>query len=132
VKLAPVEMPTIEVTPIAENATIALNNIFFDFDKAALKNESFPELNRIVEMMKERSSMQVEIAGHTDKFGPDAYNMKLSERRAKSVTNYLIEKGIASERINTTFFGETKPIDMTNTKDGHAKNRRVEFKIAKM
>jgi outer membrane protein OmpA-like peptidoglycan-associated protein len=58
--------------------------------------------------------------------------MKLSERRAKSVTNYLTKKGIALERIKTTYFGETKPIDTSNTKKGNSKNRRVEFKILKM
>lgn len=131
-QLAPTGIAPIEVTPIEENATISLNNIFFDFDNASLKSESFPELNRIVTLMNERRTMQVEIAGHTDKLGPDDYNMKLSERRAKSVTNYLVEKGIAQERINTTFFGETKPIDTTNTKVGNSKNRRVEFKIVKL
>jgi OmpA-OmpF porin, OOP family len=132
VKLAPIEIAPIEVTPIAENATIPLNNIFFDFDKSSLKSESFPELNRIVSLMNEKPTMQVEIAGHTDHIGTGEYNMKLSERRAKSVTNYLIQKGIAEKRINTMFFGETKLVDTTNTKEGNCKNRRVEFKIAKM
>jgi outer membrane protein OmpA-like peptidoglycan-associated protein len=128
----PVEMQPIEVTPIAENAKIPLNNIFFSFNSSQLSVESFPELNRIVGLMNERQAMQVEIAGHTDNIGPDDYNMKLSERRAKSVTNYLIQKGAAKERITTTFFGETKPIDNTNTKAGNSKNRRVEFKIIKL
>lgn len=128
----PVEVAPIEVTPIAENAVIPLNNIFFNFDNATLRKESFPELNRIVELMTERKTMQVEIAGHTDPVGSDAYNLKLSERRATSVTNYLIEKGVAKERILTSFFGETKPVDTTNTKVGNRKNRRVEFKIVKM
>jgi OmpA-OmpF porin, OOP family len=132
VKLDPINVAPIEVTPIAENAMIPLNNIFFDFDNSSLRNESFPELNRIVSLMGERPTMQVEIAGHTDSLGPDEYNMRLSERRAKSVTNYLVSKGVDKERISTTFFGETKPIDTTNTKAGNAKNRRVEFKIAKM
>lgn len=128
----PVEVAPIEVTPIAENAVIPLNNIFFNFDNATLRKESFPELNRIIELMTERKTMQVEIAGHTDTVGSDAYNLKLSERRANSVTNYLVEKGVVKERILTTFFGETKPVDTTNTKVGNSKNRRVEFKIVKM
>lgn len=131
-QLAPVEMAPIEVTPIAENAMIPLNNIFFNFDNSSLRSESFPELNRIAGLLGERPSMQVEIAGHTDNIGTDSYNMKLSERRANSVTKYLVEKGVAKERINTTFFGESKPIDTTNTKIGNRKNRRVEFKIIKM
>lgn len=128
----PVEMPPIGLTPIAENATIPLNNIFFKFDDATLQAESFPELNRIVTLMNERKLMKVEIAGHTDQIGSDEYNMKLSERRAKSVTRYLEGKGVDSSRITTTWYGETKPVDATNTRDGNRKNRRVEFKILKL
>lgn len=128
----PVVVEPIEVAPIADNATIPLNNIFFDFDNASLRSESFPELNRIVALMAERKNMTVEISGHTDNLGPDAYNMKLSERRAKSVSKYLVEKGVDTNRITTTWFGETKPVDTTNTKAGNRKNRRVEFKILKM
>jgi outer membrane protein OmpA-like peptidoglycan-associated protein len=128
----PVVVEPIEITPIAVNVTIPLNNIFFDFDKASLRPESFSELNRIVALMAERKSMTVEISGYTDNLGPDAYNMKLSERRAKSVSKYLVEKGVDSSRITTTWFGETKPVDTTNTKAGNRKNRRVEFKILKM
>jgi outer membrane protein OmpA-like peptidoglycan-associated protein len=128
----PVDIAPIEVTPIEENARIPLNNIFFAFDTSILSQESFPELNRIVGLMNERPTLQVEIAGHTDNLGPARYNMKLSERRAKAVTNYLVKKGVSQERINSTFFGESKPIDASNTKAGNAKNRRVEFKIVKM
>jgi OmpA-OmpF porin, OOP family len=131
-KLAPAEVSPIEVTPIAENSVIPLNNIFFEFDKSVLTSESFPELNRIVTLMNERPTMTVEIAGHTDQVGPENYNMMLSEKRAKSVTKFLVEKGVSKDRISTTFFGETKPIDLTNTKEGNSKNRRVEFKIIKM
>jgi OmpA-OmpF porin, OOP family len=128
----PVDVQPIELTPIADNATIPLNNIFFNFDDASLRSESFPELNRIVALMGERKAMQVEISGHTDQLGPDAYNMKLSERRAKTVTQYLLDKGVEAGRITTTWFGETKPVDTTNTKVGNRKNRRVEFKILKL
>jgi outer membrane protein OmpA-like peptidoglycan-associated protein len=126
-KLEPIQMAAIQ-----ENATITLNNIFFDFDKATLSPESFPELNRIVTMMTDRPTMQVEIAGHTDPIGPDGYNMELSGKRARSVGEYLVKKGITLNRVEVVFFGETKPIDLTNTKTGNAKNRRVEFKILKM
>lgn len=127
-----VKLEPIQVAAIQENVTITLNNIFFDFDKSTLKPESFPELNRIVTLLNEKPAMQVEIAGHTDPTGPAEYNMGLSERRAKSVGRYLVDKGITTERISIVFFGETKLIDMTNTRDGNAKNRRVEFKILKM
>jgi len=122
----------IGVTPIASDAMIALNNIFFDFNKAVLKSESFPELNRIVTLMKEKNTMTVEISGHTDATGPEGYNLLLSEQRAKSVSKYLSDKGIDSGRISTTFFGETKPVETNDTKEGRKKNRRVEFKIIKL
>ncbi|HLZ16912.1 MAG TPA: OmpA family protein [Cyclobacteriaceae bacterium] len=127
-----VKLEPIQVVAIQENAKITLNNIFFDFDKATLKSESFSELNRIVTLMNERAAMQVEIAGHTDPIGTAEYNMGLSERRARSVGRYLMEKGIQKDRITIVFFGETKLIDFTNTGAGNAKNRRVEFKIIKM
>jgi len=126
-KLEPIQLATIE-----ENATIVLNNVFFDFDKSTLKRESFPELDRIVDLMKEKPGMQVEISGHTDASGPDQYNLILSERRAKAVVRYIREKGIASERLNALFFGESKPVDTNNSREGRKKNRRVEFRILKI
>jgi OmpA-OmpF porin, OOP family len=127
-----ITLAPIEVTLVEANAKITLNNIFFDFDKATLKSESFPELNRIVSLMNENPTMEVEIAGHTDPIGTGEYNMSLSERRAKSVTRYLVSKGISEKRITTSYFGETQLIDTTNTPAGNRKNRRVEFKILKM
>jgi outer membrane protein OmpA-like peptidoglycan-associated protein len=127
ITLAPIEVALVE-----ENTKIILNNIFFDFDKSVLKSESFPELKRIAILMKEKATMQVEISGHTDPTGPEAYNLGLSERRAKAVSKYLVEQGVASDRIKTTFFGETQLIDNSNTREGNRKNRRVEFKILKM
>ncbi len=122
----------IQVTSLKENATLVLNNIFFDFDMAILKPESFPELNRIVVVMKEKSGMQIEIAGHTDDKGPEPYNLKLSERRARSVVKYLIDAGITQSRISVVFFGESKPVAPNITVPNRKKNRRVEFKILKM
>ncbi len=127
ITLAPIEVAVVE-----ENTKINLNNIFFDFDKSILKSESFPELKRIATLMKERLTMQVEISGHTDPAGPEAYNLGLSERRAKAVSKYLVEQGVDSGRIKTTFFGETQLIDKSNTREGNRKNRRVEFKILKL
>jgi outer membrane protein OmpA-like peptidoglycan-associated protein len=122
----------IKITTIQENATIVLNNVFFDFDKAVLKEESFPELNRVVKTMKEKATMQIEITGHTDAIGTEQYNLSLSERRAKAVVTFFIEKGIEKERIATYFFGESKPAESNETKEGRRKNRRVEFKIIKL
>jgi outer membrane protein OmpA-like peptidoglycan-associated protein len=122
----------IEVAPIEENTKITLNNIFFDFDKSELKDESFPELNRLADMIKAKSTMQVEIAGHTDQVGSEEYNMALSERRARAVADYFASRGVNKDRISVVFFGESKPIDTSYTREGYAKNRRVEFKIVKM
>ncbi len=126
-----ITLAPIEVAVIAPDVTITLNNIFFDFDKAVLKSESFPELDRIVKLMNERTTMTVEVTGHTDATGPAAYNMGLSERRARSVVKRLVDGGIAADRINTSFFGEDKPVTTNDTKEGRKKNRRVEFKIIK-
>jgi OmpA-OmpF porin, OOP family len=125
--LAPIELATVE-----PDATIVLNNIFFDFNKAVLKSESFPELNRIIDLMNQKSTMQVELAGHADATGPENYNLILSEQRAKAVGKYLTGKGIATERIAVVFYGESKPIDTNATPEGRKKNRRVEFKIVKL
>lgn len=125
-------LANIRVASIAEDVTVVLNNVFFDFDKAVLKPESFPELDRIVEMMNERPDMQIEVAGHTDSMGPESYNQTLSQRRAKSVVTYLAGKGINTGRLKVEYFGESKPIDTNETSEGRSKNRRVEFKILKL
>ncbi len=125
--LAPIAVATVE-----ENAVITLNNVFFDFDKAELKPESFPELDRIVQLMSEKTGMQIEIAGHTDATGPESYNLGLSERRARSVVRYLGQKGIDEARMIVQFFGESKPLESNSNIAGRRKNRRVEFKIVKM
>jgi OOP family OmpA-OmpF porin len=126
-RLAPIEVAAIE-----PDAKINLNNIFFDFNKAVLKPDSYAELNRMVELMKERATMTVMISGHTDSTGPDTFNLTLSKWRANAVTKYLTEKGIDAARITTTYFGETRPIESNATKEGRRKNRRVEFKIIKL
>jgi outer membrane protein OmpA-like peptidoglycan-associated protein len=82
--------------------------------------------------MKEKSAMQIEIAGHTDAMGPEPYNLKLSEKRAKSVVKYLVDEGVAQTRIAVLFLGEGKPIAPNETEAGRKKNRRVEFKILKI
>jgi outer membrane protein OmpA-like peptidoglycan-associated protein len=122
----------IQVTTVEENVTLVLNNIFFDFDKAVLKPESFPELNRIITLMKEKTGMQIEITGHADAMGPEPYNLQLSEKRAKAVMKYLAGEGITEDRMSVTFYGEAKPIAPNTTAEGRKKNRRVEFKILKL
>lgn len=127
------QLEPIQVAAIKENITITLNNVFFDFDEATLKTTSYPELNRIIDVMKKSGKMQIQIAGHTDSMGPDQYNLVLSERRAKAVADYLIEKGgLNKDRIRTVYHGEQKPAVTNETEEGRSKNRRVEFTIIKL
>jgi OOP family OmpA-OmpF porin len=113
-----------------------INNVYYDFDKAELKPESYPALDEIVRMLNFYPQMEIELSAHTDSKGSDAYNQKLSEARAKSVVDYLVSKGIAAERLKAMGYGETQPIaeNTTNGKDnpaGREQNRRTEFKVLK-
>jgi OmpA-OmpF porin, OOP family len=119
------------LTPIEVGVTVRLKNIYFDFDKTTLKKESFVELNKVVEFLKQNSSVEIEIAGHTDNKGSDQYNEYLSQGRSQSVVDYLIEQGIESYRLSAHGYGESKPIDTNDTDDGRANNRRVEFTVLK-
>jgi len=127
-RLKPIESVTIE-----KDALFTLNSIFFDFDKAVLKPESFPELERVVQFMNDKPSVTIEIEGHTDNIGKADYNKVLSERRANAVKKFLTTKGLAANRISTIGFGETRPIvSNDDEKDGREVNRRVVFKIIKL
>jgi outer membrane protein OmpA-like peptidoglycan-associated protein len=110
-----------------------LNTIFFDFAKAILKPEAFPELERVVKMMNERPDMKVEIAGHTDNIGTDETNQMLSEKRAHAVLKFITSKGIDASRITSVGYGEKMPlVSNDDEKDGREINRRVEIKIVKL
>ncbi|MCX6233537.1 MAG: OmpA family protein [Bacteroidetes bacterium] len=117
------------IAPVEVGQTIRLNNILFDFDKATLRPESFPELNRVVKMMNDNVTMKIEIAGHTDNIGSDEYNRVLSEDRAIAVRNYLTENNLAPSRIISKGYGESKPMATNDTEEGRQLNRRVEFTI---
>ncbi len=113
------------------DGSITVNNIFFEFNKSDLRPESFTELERLAELLKEYPETKVEISGHTDNIGDDSYNQKLSQDRAGSVVNYLIRKGIKNENLIAKGYGKTKPVADNSTGEGRAKNRRVEFKFLK-
>lgn len=120
------------LVPVEKEQTIVMNNVFFDFDKSVLRSESFPELKRITDFLNKNPNIQIEISGHTDSFGNDAYNQKLSERRARAVYNYFVENGVAKDRMTAIGYGETKPLVSTSLNvAGQQENRRVEFKIIK-
>lgn len=119
------------LAPIEIGTVVRLNNVFFDFDKANLRSESFVELDRVIELLKENPGIVIEMSAHTDSKGSDEYNFKLSDSRAKSVRDYILSKGIAENRIEAQGYGETKPVAPNDTDENMQLNRRVEFKIIK-
>jgi outer membrane protein OmpA-like peptidoglycan-associated protein len=110
-----------------EHKSVSINNLFFDYDKYNLKPESYYELDRFLEFLKDMGKVELEIAGHTDIIGTNEYNMELSEKRAKSVMLYLKSKGIEENSMKISAFGATKPVAPNDTEVNRAKNRRVEI-----
>lgn len=119
----------IALQPIEVNASVVLNNIFFDTNKFDLKPESQVELDKLVQLLNENPTLKVEISGYTDNVGTPEDNLALSNNRAKAVVNYLISKGIASNRLTFKGYGETKPVADNSTEEGRAMNRRTEMKV---
>ncbi len=117
------------LTPVEEKAKFTVQNVLFDFDRATIKTEFHPEMDRIYTFLNENGTIRVEVAGHADSTGPEQYNLGLSERRAKAVVAYLVQKGIAEGRFVVAFFGEGKPLAPNDSNENRAKNRRVEFTI---
>lgn len=108
---------------------ITLENIFFQFDKAELLPESKTELDKLVDILTDYPFLTIEIGGHTDNVGSQEYNKKLSEERAKSVVDYLIEEDVNEVRLSYSGYGSGRPITTNATEEGRALNRRVEFLI---
>ncbi len=119
----------IALQPIELNASIVLNNIFFDVNKFDLKPESQVELDKVVQLLNDNPTLKIEISGHTDNTGKSADNIILSNNRAKAVVSYLVSKGIAANRLSFKGYGETRPIAGNATEEGRAKNRRTELKV---
>jgi OmpA-OmpF porin, OOP family len=119
------------LAPIEIGLVVRLNNVFFDFDKWDLRPESYVELDRVVKLLNENPAIVIEMSAHTDSYGTDEYNLKLSDNRARSVMEYILSKGIAPERITSKGYGETVPVATNETDEGRQMNRRVEFKIMK-
>lgn len=115
--------------PLEKGEVIRLNNIFFDFGEASLQKESFAELNRIVELLKENGAIKIRINGHTDNVGDLKSNVALSQNRAQSVVDYLVSKGIEKVRLSAKGYGESAPLNSNETEEGRAYNRRVEFEV---
>lgn len=114
---------------IAVGSSIVLKNIFFDFNQASLRPESINELQRLIKLMNDLPALKIEISGHTDNIGSAQYNKTLSERRAKSVVDYLIENGVSANRLTYKGHGFDMPVAPNDTEEGRQQNRRTEFKV---
>ena len=108
-----------------------ISNIEFEFDKATLKRRGKKILNRVYELLGKYENYDVIVEGHTDDVGTDEYNLKLSERRAKAVEDYLIDRGVNSKRLRFVGMGETVPLYPNTNKENKRRNRRVEFLLIK-
>ncbi|MBH83631.1 MAG: hypothetical protein CMP70_03030 [Flavobacteriales bacterium] len=119
----------IELKNIDIGSKIALRNVFFDTGKAEVKIDSYPELDRLIQLMKDVPSLKIELSGHTDNVGGDAANQKLSQRRAEAVRAYLVSRSVDGSRVTAMGYGAIRPLDTNDTKAGRANNRRTEFEI---
>ena len=105
------------------------SGFLYDVDKSELKPDTIANLNKLAEIMQKYPDTNILVEGHTDSTGKDDYNMKLSEKRAKSVQNYLTQQKVDSSRMTVKWYGETKPIASNDTEEGKKQNRRVEISI---
>ncbi len=119
----------IPLKKISSGNSVVLENVFFDTDSYELKETSKLELGKLASFMKMNPELGIEIGGHTDNVGSDSDNLALSEKRAQSVMNYILELGIENERISAKGYGETNPMESNETEDGRATNRRTEFMV---
>ena len=114
---------------------VNINTIYFDFDKFNIRKDAAKELDKVVQVMNEYPELMIEAGSHTDSRGPDKYNMKLSEKRAKATVDYIVSKGIDAGRITYQGYGETQLVNGCSngkkcSREEHQLNRRTEFKIA--
>jgi len=117
---------------VTDTSIEILDVIYFEYNKDIIKPASYPILDAVAATLKGNPSIsQIEIQGHTDERGDDAYNLDLSDRRAKSVLKYLVDKGVEASRLTSTGYGETQPLDRRHNEAAWAKNRRVAFLILK-
>lgn len=131
---APAPAPAVKAEPketwktLLTDKPVTIEGANFDFNSSKIRPGAVKKLNEVVEFAAAYGNAQLEISGHTDSVGKDAYNQKLSEQRAKVVSDYLVKKGVAANRIVTKGYGETKPVADNKTAKGRAQNRRVEIR----
>ena len=124
----PEPKPEAKPKPVAEKVTFAAD-VLFDFDKSVVKPDGKAKLDDLASKVRGVNLEVVIAIGHADSIGSDAYNQKLSVRRAESVKAYLVSKGIEANRIYTEGKGEKQPVADNRTREGRAKNRRVEIEV---
>ena len=117
---------------VKENQVIRLNKLIFEQGKSRITSESYGELNRLMKLMDENPSMQIQLEGHTDYRGSKKLNMELSKERVEAVKQYIMVKGISSRRIKTKAYGGTKPLTKEKSLEASKVNRRVEVRILKL
>lgn len=115
--------------PVRSEKKWVLVGVNFDYSSTKLSSESYPILFHAVQVLLQNPDMQVEIQGYTDNIGSEKANLKLSEKRAQMIKNYLVARGIDGNRLKVVGYGEAKPIADNKTADGRSMNRRIEFKI---
>ncbi len=131
-----VQVPTINASPQMVRAlpgrSFIIRNVFFDFDKDILKPQSWVEIRNLVKFMNDYPNAIVELAGHTDSYGTDDYNVDLAHRRVEAVRKGIASLGIDEKRLRFVWYGESVPVASNRTNAGRALNRRVEFTILKL
>lgn len=126
--VAPPPPPPPPPVPVAKRK-IVLRGVNFDFDKSNIRPDARPILNEAITILQAEPQIDITVDGYTDSIGTDAYNQKLSERRASSVARYLQEGGVAASRMKAIGHGESDPVASNDTADGRAQNRRVELNV---
>lgn len=125
----PIPAAVVEPEPAAEAVRVELD-VKFDFDRAEVKAGSYDDIRNLADFMKEYRQTSTVVEGHTDSIGTDAYNQRLSERRANAVRDVLInEHGLESNRVDAVGYGESRPVADNSTEEGRAINRRVEAEV---
>jgi len=119
----------VALNAIKPGEKIILRNIFYATDSYELMDKSVAELDKLTKFLEENPDLEIEISGHTDNVGTNEYNLTLSEKRAQSVVEFLVEQGISIERLTYKGYGEEQPVDTNETDEGRANNRRTEIKI---
>lgn len=119
----------VKLKPLKAKTKLVLNDITFETNSADLNTSSYEELDRVIKLLIDNPDIRIEIAAHSDNVGSDAYNMKLSSKRAQSVVDYLVNGQLPLERLIAKGYGESAPIVPNDTEENRAKNRRVELKI---